>query len=300
VLHPDRNTLVCALSSGLLLLRARVSTGADGGASCELARLDAPADALDALPDVKCLAFSPDGSRLAAGSEDGRLRMLSWPALRCLEEVEGAHAEALSDADWSPDGALLVTTGNERAGKSGGGAVWRAAGDKLERIAWLGSLGAPPAARVTLRGVRFARDGSGRVFTGANVNGEARVVVWRVGAWAKPLACKRALAEPLTSLSLSPVDARLVAAGGAEGTVALLSAKTLAPLLRLKNAHMVFVTALAFSPSGATLASMSGDASARCTAVPAKRSVAAAVLRLLVFLLLLWAAALLLLHAQAK
>jgi prolactin regulatory element-binding protein len=238
---------------------------------------------LSDFADTKCLAFSADGGRLAVGSEDGRLRLLSWPALRVLGDEARAHPDAVSDADFSPDGALLLTTGNEPWGAAGGACVWRVAGQALQRERWLGSFGAPPRARVTLRGARFARDGSGRAFTGVNVAGEARVVAWRVADWA-PLALKRALSEPLTSLALSPIDGRLIAAGGAEGSVVMLGARTLAPLRRVKNAHMVFVTAVAFSPAGATLASLSGDASARCTAAPPRKSFIAAVVRLLLLL----------------
>lgn len=285
-LHPDGTTLLCALSTGLQLLRVRVSTAADGGSSCELSAAEAPAGAppLSSFADTKCLAFSADGTRLALGSEDGRLRLLAWPSLRCVADVTGAHSDAVSDADFSPDGGLLLTTGNEKAGPASGAAVWRVQAHKLERVCWLGSFGAPAGARVTLRGAKFARDGSGRAFTGANVNGEARIVAWCVANW-RAVASRRALSEPLTSLALSPTDGRLVAAGGAEGSVAMLAARTLATLHRQKGAHMVFVTGLAFSPSGATLASLSGDASARCTPVPKRKSVLAAVLRLVLLLL---------------
>ena len=266
-----------------------MSAGEDGGARCELSASVAPAgcEPLASFADVKVLLFSPSGSRLALGGDDGRLRLFSWPALRCVADVPKAHSDALSDADFSADDSLLLTTGNERAGPAGGCAVWKVGASSLERLAWLGPIGVPAALRVTLRGCRFARDGSGRAFTGANVNGEARIACWQVGSWDRALSSRRVLAEPLTSLSLSPLDGRLLAAGGAEGSLSLVSARTLAPLQRCKGAHMVFVTSLCFSPAGATLASVSADASARCTAAPQPRAPVKAVLRLLAYLLAL-------------
>jgi WD40 repeat protein len=149
----------------------------------------------------------------------------------------------------------------------------------LQRVCWLDGVPAPKGARVTLRGAKFARDGSGTAFTGANLRDESRVLAWRVSDW-RCVASRRALTEPLTSLALSPGNGRLLAAGGSEGSIVMLASKTFAPMRRVPSAHMVFVTGLSFSPSGRTLASLSADASARCTLVPPKRSVMAALLRI--------------------
>jgi WD40 repeat protein len=288
---------VVAFSTRLQVFRVRVTDGADGSVGCELLPQEAATQL--AVADTKCLAFSADGSRLAVGSEDGRLRVFTWPQLQRVADVAGAHPDALSDADFSPDGALLVTTGNERVGPAGGACVWRLLPDGLERVTWLGSCGAPPGKRVTYRGVKFARTG-GRLFVGANIGGEARVAAWRMTDW-RLIACKRALSEPLTSLALSPPAGRLVAVGGADGSFVALAAGTLAGMTRMANAHMVFVTHVAFSPSGATLASISGDASVRCTPMPPPRSLLAAALRLLlVYLMLVATAALIVAKARGR
>jgi WD40 repeat protein len=186
----------------------------------------------------------------------------------------------VSDADFSPDGSLLLTTGNERVGPTGGGAVWRVGDKGLQRLCWLDGVPAPKGARVTLRGAKFARDGSGTAFTGANLRDESRVLAWRMSDW-RCVASRRALTEPLTSLALSPGNGRLLAAGGSEGSIVMIASKTLAQMRRVPAAHMVFVTGLSFSPSGRTLASLSADASARCTLAPPKRSVLSALLRVL-------------------
>ena len=296
-LHPDRGTLVVAFSTRLQVFLVRVTDGADGHAGCELVAQEAGSQL--AVADTKCLAFSADGSRLAVGSEDGCLRLFTWPQLQRVADVAGAHTDALSDVDFSPDGALLVTTGNERLGPAGGACVWRVLPDGLERVTWLGSCGSPPGKRVTYRGAKFARAG-GRLFVGANIGGDARVAAWRTADW-RLIACKRALQEPLTSLALSPPSGRLVAVGGADGSFAALAARTLAGMTRMGNAHMVFVTHVAFSPSGATLASISGDASVRCTPMPPPRSLRVAVLRLvLAYLLLVALAALIVAKARGR
>lgn len=285
-LHPAGSTLVVALCNTTLLLRVHVGVSESGAATCELARLPLPHASL-ALPavDVKCMAFSPDGTRLAVGSSDGRLRVHAWPSLTLVCEHMGAHTDAMSDVDFSPDGSLLLSTGNEAAGPAGGAAVWSV--DKSGVLARLRWLPLPPTAkgRRTFRGCRFsdAASSPGVAFTGLNVGGEARILSWRTHDWALA-ADRRALKQPLTSISMSP-RGRLLAVGGAEGGVCLLSAATLAPLLTLPSAHMVFVTAVAFAPSGSALGSVSGDASCRCTPAPPQRSLLAVLLRFFVYFL---------------
>ena len=75
------------------------------------------------------------------------------------------------------------------------------------------------------------------------------------------------------------------------GEVALFSAERLAPLARVRAAHMVFVTAVAFSADEHALLSVSADASARATPLP-RAAGFLTLLRMLALLLLLLAAAL--------
>lgn len=293
-----------ALSSGLLLLRVRLTRASDGAGGCELEAAPLPPAASSLPPcEPKCLAFSPDGTRLAVGCEDGRLRLHAWPSLALLCDRPAAHGDAVSDADFSDDGLQLLTTGNEAAGSGGGAAVWAVArdGGALTRLLWLPP---PPArsrargGRAVFRGARFGRGAAlGCAFTGLNVGGAGRVVAWRSATWAQ-LSDSAALDTPLTALTASPTGG-LVAVGGCEGAVALLGGSAprwaLRPRLAHTQAHMVFVTALSFAPSGALLASVSGAGSCRVTAAPGRRSAAAAALRhALLFLAQLLLAALLL------
>lgn len=62
---------------------------------------------------------------------------------------------------------------------------------------------------------------------------------------------------------------RFLAIGSSEGDISIINATTLSVHQKLKGAHMIFVTAMEFSPSGRALLSVSADYSARVTAVEA-------------------------------
>jgi WD40 repeat protein/serine/threonine protein kinase len=76
---------------------------------------------------VYCVAFSPDGNRLASGGQDGSI--IIWDPLRGNEQVGwSAHADRVTDLDYSPDGTLLASASLDRTVK-----VWKA--DTHELIA---------------------------------------------------------------------------------------------------------------------------------------------------------------------
>jgi len=107
------------------------------------------------LGPIYDVAFSPDGSTLAAAYADGVVRLFStadWQIIRELHE-SGSIPHAL---DFSPDGAYLVTAGDDGGqGFAGYGAVvrlWRLADGVLERSYDLGGQ--------VLHAIAFAPDGA--------------------------------------------------------------------------------------------------------------------------------------------
>jgi WD40 repeat protein len=65
---------------------------------------------------VRCLAFSPDGRRLATGDAEGAVKL--WDVRTGLEVLSlQAHDRAVNGVAFSPDGRLLYTAGADRTVK---------------------------------------------------------------------------------------------------------------------------------------------------------------------------------------
>ena len=57
------------------------------------------------------MAWSPDGKRLAVGSQGGTIQVLDAPRFTTLMEVQRAHAGEITGLAWYPDGQRLVSGG---------------------------------------------------------------------------------------------------------------------------------------------------------------------------------------------
>ncbi|CAI5973125.1 unnamed protein product [Closterium sp. NIES-65] len=208
--------------------------------------------------EVKCLLFSADGCRVVAGSEDGRVRVFEWPSMDVLMDVPRAHTSSLRDADINLESSLVATTAD-----TGPLRVW-----SVRKGTALATLSiAEGGARFGL--CRFSRDPSKPLLYSTCVKGgKGWVVVWETAAW-KRVAVRKIHNDPISAFAISP-DSSLLATGTPEGNVFIVDARTLSVRQRVVGAHLVFVTALDFSPNSRALLSVSGDSSARVTAVAAK------------------------------
>ncbi len=77
-----------------------------------------------------------------------------------------------------------------------------------------------------------------------------------------------------------------MAAGSSEGDIAVFSLPNLSKVMKVRGAHMIFVTDLAFSNDGKQIVSVSADAGARITTVT-KESNAMYMLMLLIVLVII-------------
>jgi WD40 repeat protein len=195
--------------------------------------------------DVRAVAWSPDGRRLASGGTDPPL--LLWEAAGgrfAATPLADAPAEVWGLA-WSPDGRRLAAGGAE-------GAV----------LLWddPGAPGAPrrlvaqasPAEEVYA--LRF--DPAGRRLAAAR--SDLAVQVWDVESGETVGPGLAGATDQLRALAWSP-DGRTVAAAGMDRLVRLWDAATGAPIAPPLTGHWEGVTSLDWSPDGRTLASGSLD-----------------------------------------
>jgi WD40 repeat protein len=92
---------------------------------------------------VTSLRFSPDGRRLAAGTDDGAARIWDVRSGKLLDQFEG-HTCCVSDVSFNPDGTLLATSSKDKTAK-----LWATGGNALAQAR---------VARGPISGVAFAGD----------------------------------------------------------------------------------------------------------------------------------------------
>ena len=247
--------------------------------------------------EIKALAFSADGRSLAAGGEDGAVRVHDWPSLKLKSElVVGGPGGGggVRDVDWAGDDTVAAALDD------GSVAVWSVATSRL--LSTLpppkGLPGSPSVARV-----RFDRvAGRRRLLAAVNAGGAGWVAAAAASAATPPVytwtARTRLLPAPITAFDASPCG-RFVGAGSADGDVRCACARTLRPAGRATKGHMIFVTAAAFETVAVRpgtkadaaavprFLTVSADASARVTAPRPPRALPAALLPLLLALLIL-------------
>jgi WD40 repeat protein/tRNA A-37 threonylcarbamoyl transferase component Bud32 len=189
--------------------------------------------------DVRAVAFSPDGARLASAGADGTVRVWDRQAAKEILTLRGPD-DAIAAVAFSPDGQCLA------AGTAAGTLrVWDAAQGK-EVVTWRGH-----AAGVT--GLAFDSDGRRLASTGKGEWNCVELKLWDPTD-GKPLA---GAASPniLAAVAFSPNGRRLVTAGHDE-VVAMWDASTLHGISNLKgrNRWAVPWSSVAYSADGGLIA----------------------------------------------
>ncbi len=192
---------------------------------------------LDHGDAVRAVAFSPDGTRVATGSDDGSARVFDTATGTELSRLD--HGDAVYTVAFSPDGSR-VATGSE----DGSARVFdTATGTELSRLDHGDAVYA----------VAFSPDGS-RVATGSDDH-SARVFDAITGTELSRLDH----GSIVDAVAFSP-DGSRVATGSLDDSARVFDAITGTELSRLD--HGGPVDAVAFSPDGSRVATGSEDGSA--------------------------------------
>ena len=204
---------------------------------------------------ARSVAFSPDGTTLAAGTADGMLQL--W------DVATKTKTTTLEESDYSVQSVAFSPDGTTLAVGMGDGTVtlWTVA-TKTKTTTLVAGDGAAYA-------VAFSLDGT----TLAAGWGDGTVTLWTV-ATKTQIATFPKHGEHVQSVAFSP-DGTTLAVGAldSDNTVKLWDVETETNIANLSG-HNHYLTSVAFSPDGTTLASGSADDTVRLWDVATKTQIA--------------------------
>ncbi|PKU87512.1 SEC12-like protein 2 [Dendrobium catenatum] len=209
---------------------------------------------LQQLEDVGlqlALAFSSDGTALAAGGEDGHLRVFKWPSMDIILNQTDAHS-TVKYVDFSADGKFLVSLGG-----SGPCRVW-----DLESSTSVTNLQVEEGEKFCF--CRFS-ESSDILYVIAMHDDVGKVISWSSSSW-KRISSKKIGHDPISAFSVS-YDGKFLAIGTVEGGIAIVNSSDFKVQMSVKKAHLGPVTALEFSQDSRALVSTSFDSTARVTVI---------------------------------
>jgi WD40 repeat protein len=206
----------------------------DGGV--KLAR-----DLLETTDSAFAVAFSPDGTKLAAAGADRAVRVWDIANGKEIALIED-HADWIFDLAWSPDGKRLATASRDKTSK-----VFDV--EKKESIATF------PGHAEAIYSVSFTPDGKSVVTGGA----DHQIRVWNPDEDAKQVRVVGGFGGAIFRLLIAP-DGKTMIACGADKTVRIFDSFNPKQTL---SGHNDWVYSIALSPDGKTIASGAWDGEVR-------------------------------------
>jgi len=198
------------------------------------------------------VTFSPDGSRIATTSWDGKAKVWPVSVLPEILSLEG-HDQAVWTLAVSPDGLWLATGSLDQTAR-----IWEI---ESGRLVWTLPVNSPVVS------VAFDRDGSHLVTVGP----DATANVWAIrrdertgdesATAAEQVLTLSGHEQPVLCVASDPRD-RWIATGSKDHTARMWDARSGHPRLTL-DGHAGWVVAVAFNPDGTRLATASADRTAK-------------------------------------
>jgi prolactin regulatory element-binding protein len=108
--QPGGKGFVCSFQNDCRLFTLKKAADDDG--ETRIFSDERQIDVLQAVGEQNSLVFSADGTRLAAGGDDGHLRVVEWPSLKVILDQVDAH-KSIKDLDFSLDAAFLASTSDD-------------------------------------------------------------------------------------------------------------------------------------------------------------------------------------------
>ncbi|XP_024360191.1 SEC12-like protein 2 [Physcomitrium patens] len=247
--HPAGEGVVCSFEKDCRLFEVCRD---DASGKVKVGVAEREIQGLQGVGEQNCLVFSPDGTCLAAGGDDGHLRVIEWGTFKVLLDKAEAH-KSIKDLDFSLDGSLVASTSDDSACR-----IWDMSGNCVSSL--------PSVRGEGIGFVRFSRDGrKPLLYVAVRKYGAGFVSAFDTTTW-KLTTSHKLQEDPISAFSISR-DGRFLAIGSSEGAISIVDAASLSVCQTLKRAHMIFVTSMDFSPSGRAILSVSADSSARVTPV---------------------------------
>ena len=195
--------------------------------------------------EVRGVAFSPTGDRLASAGADGTVKIRNSRTGDVVQTIKNAHTDTVVSVAFHPDGKHLASRGVDRTVKvwdltATGQAVWTEPCDATRKVA-------------SSYTVAFSPDGR-LLATGSD--GEVRLYDWKNRQLLHSLPGHEKHEKNAISVAFSRDGRRLASASTGED-VNLWDTQTERPPLRTFRAPPHPVSALAFSPDGGRLAEAS-------------------------------------------